>query len=313
MTNREAIGTGIGKIILLGEHSVVYGKPAIAIPFSNTKVEAIIKKTNGDVTLDCVFFRGLLSNAPERILGTKTVIEKVVEDLDKELRDFHIEINSTIPYESGMGSSAAVAVATIRGLYRFFGESITNDRLIDLTNISEKIVHGNPSGIDTSVIVMETNLYYVKGKQLDPFHFKLDAYLIVAHTGSQSQTKDAVRDVRLLIEKNPKKYRPIIDELGNIAYRGKRAMEGNNPIELGNLMTRAHFLLDKLSVSNEKLNKLVDISLDNGALGAKLTGGGRGGSMIALCSTKDEAKYISNKLLDKGAKKVWVSNMGVDM
>ncbi len=70
--------------------------------------------------MDCVFFRGLLSNAPERILGTKTVIEKVVEDLDKELRDFHIEINSTIPYESGMGSSAAVAVATIRGLYRFF-------------------------------------------------------------------------------------------------------------------------------------------------------------------------------------------------
>ncbi len=90
---------------------------------------------------------------------------------------------------------------------------------------------------------------------------------------------------------------------GNIAYRGKIAIEGNKPTELGNLMTGAHFLLDKLSVSNDRLNKLVDISLDSGALGAKLTGGGRGGSMIALCSTKDEAKYISNKLLDKGAKK----------
>ncbi len=95
----------------------------------------------------------------------------------------------------------------------------------------------------------------------------------------------------------------MIDELGNIAYRGKIAIEGNKPTELGNLMTGAHFLLDKLSVSNDRLNKLVDISLDSGALGAKLTGGGRGGSMIALCSTKDEAKYISNKLLDKGAKK----------
>ena len=105
----------------------------------------------------------------------------------------------------------------------------------------------------------------------------------------------------------------MIDELGKVAYNGKKAIRENNPIRLGSLMTRAHCLLSELSVSNEKLNKLVNVSLDSGALGAKLTGGGRGGSMIALCSTKDEAKYISSKLLDKGAKKVWVSNMGVDI
>lgn len=313
MTNKDVIGTAISKIILLGEHSVVYGQPAIAIPFSNTKVETIIRKTKGDVTLDCIFFKGLLSKAPKRLLGTKTIIERIVNNLDEDLKDFHIEINSTIPYESGMGSSAAVAVATIRALYKFFGKNLNMNELIDLANISEKIVHGNPSGIDTSVIAKETSLYFVKGKPLNPFYFKLDAYLIVAHTGNQSQTKDAVEDVRLLIEKKPKRYKPMIDELGRIASNGKKAIEDNNPIKLGNLMTRAHLLLNKLSVSNEKLNKLVNISLDNGALGAKLTGGGRGGSMIALCSTKEEAKYVSDKLLNEGAKEVWVSNMGVDI
>lgn len=313
MENKAAVGTAIGKIILMGEHSVVYGEPALAIPFSTTKIETTIYKKSGPVILDCFFYNGILSNAPERLRGLTIVIKEVVKSFNEELIDFNINIESSIPPERGMGSSAAVSVATIRALYKYFDYPLTEADLIKWTNISEKIIHGNPSGIDAAVIIGERSLYYIKGKEFVPFDFKLDAYLIVADTGEVGQTREAVESVKKLIESHPQKSKSLIGKLGILANKAKKLMESNNPMELGKIMTRAHGFLDELGVSNYTLNGLVNTALNNGALGAKLTGGGRGGCMIALAFTEEEAKLISQSLLDNGAKNTWIYNMGVDI
>lgn len=313
MENKTAVGTAIGKIILMGEHAVVYGQPALAIPYPGTKIKTTIDRKNGPVLLDCFFYNGLFSNAPERLLGLTSLIREIVESFHEKLQNFSIKIESSIPPERGMGSSAAVAVATIRALYDYFDQALTNEDLLKWSNVSEVIVHGNPSGLDAAIISGETALYYIKGNPFVTFDFKLDAYLIVADTGELGQTKAAVAGVRKFIESNPKEGEKLINELGRLTDNAKAFIELNNIKRLGETMSKAHYLLDQLGVSNELLNQLVSVALDNGALGAKLTGGGRGGCIIALASDKKQAKIISNKLLSSGAKNTWISNMGVDL
>lgn len=313
MENKTAVGTAIGKIILMGEHAVVYGQPALAIPFPATKIKTTIDRKKGPVLLDCFFYNGLFSHGPERLLGLTSLIKEIVESFNEKLQDFSIKIESSIPPERGMGSSAAVAVATIRALYDYFDQPLRNEDLLKWSNVSEAIVHGNPSGLDAAIISGETALYYIKGNPFVPFDFKLDAYLIVADTGELGQTKAAVADVRKFIESTPEYGKELIKELGILTNDAKAFIELNNIKGLGETMSRAHYLLDKLSVSNGLLNQLVEIALANGALGAKLTGGGRGGCMIALATDENQANIISKKLLSGGAKNTWISNMGVDL
>lgn len=313
MKNKIAVGTAIGKIILMGEHAVVYGQPALAIPYPATKIKTTIVRKEGPVLLDCFFYCGLLSQAPERLLGITTVINQIIDSFNEELQNFSIRIDSSIPPERGIGSSAAVTIATIRALYNYFNQELINEDLLKWSNVSEKIIHGNPSGLDAAIISGETALYYIKGRLFVPFDFKLDAYLIVADTGEMGQTKAAVGDVGELIQSNPEYGQQLIKKLGTLANDAKDFIEQNNIIGLGDSMSKAHYLLDKLGVSNVMLNQLVSVAEDNGALGAKLTGGGRGGCIIALAKDQQQANIISNELLSSGAKNTWISNMGVDL
>lgn len=313
MKDKTGLGTAIGKIILIGEHSVVYGQPALAIPFDTTKIKTTIVRKNGPVYLDCFFYKGLFLDLPENLFGLRSIIKEIVASFNEVLKDFTIRIESTIPAERGMGSSAAVAIATIRSLYDYFDQDLTKDDLLKWSNISEEIVHGNPSGIDAAIISGERALYYIKGEPFVPFDFKLDAYLIVADTGENGQTRAAVSGVRELVESKPEYGQALIKELGSLTNKAKVFIEENDIKGLGQTMSKAHLLLDKLGVSNGLLNQLVDTALDSGALGAKLTGGGRGGCIIALARDEEEANIISNKLLSAGAKDTWISNMGVDL
>lgn len=304
------IGRAYGKVILIGEHSVVYGEPAISIPFLPAKTEVVVRESLGEVKIDCDFYKGTLKNSKEDLYGVRTIVEKIVYDLKKELINFNIQINTTIPVERGMGSSAAVAVAVTKGLYDFFDIKLPLEDLIKYTDISEKIIHGNSSGLDAATIIGEKSLYYIKGEKFMPFKFNLDSYLIVADSGEIGNTKKAVEGVRNLLNRDYINTKKIIKDLGKLSKDAKYFMENNKSVELGEVMLKSQKKLYSLNVSNEKLDSLVSRAMKEGAFGAKLTGGGQGGSMIALGKDKETAIKISKGLLDEGARETWISNLG---
>ena len=212
-----------------------------------------------------------------------------------------------------MGSSAAISKASISALYNYFTIDYTNEDLLNYVNISEEIYHGNPSGIDSNIIVYNRPIYYIKNKTLEFFDYDLDAYLIVADTNIKGNTKVAVSKVKsyLDLDKNNFKLIDALDDLANNAYS---ALIDNDKIKLGSIMNEAQTILKTLTISNDTIDHLVATALKNGALGAKLTGGGLGGCIICLCSDLDSANYVSNKLLESGAKNTWITSMakGVD-
>jgi mevalonate kinase len=295
-----------GKVILFGEHAVVYGRPAIAAPVRQVRAKVTViaepKSPQGLVRLIAPDIRleTTLANLPEGH-PLAVMIRKTASAMKlSQIPACSIHITSTIPIASGMGSGAAVSAAIARALSASVGHLLSDQQISDLVYEAEMIYHGTPSGIDNTVITFAKPVYFVKGKPIEFLPVKRPFTLIIADTGVRSPTAIAVGDVYLAWEREPDQFEKLFDAAGAIAVAARKAIKSGKVEALGPLMNENQALLRQMGVSSPELDALVDVALSAGAQGAKLSGAGRGGSMIALVAP-DGSNEVTKTLLAAGA------------
>ena len=295
-----------GKVILLGEHAVVYGRPALAVPVTQVRAQVEVTDSNRP---------GIWIEAPDIDLHTSLTdlpqdhpIAAVIRNTLDQIRPpalppMEIHIRSSIPIAAGMGSGAALSVAAIRALAGYLHSPLSDETVSILAYEIEILHHGTPSGIDNTVITYALPIYYMKGKPIEILHPGDPFSLIIGDTGIPALTKIAVSDVRRVWESDRQKWDSVFDQIGDLASAARAAILAARWEELGSLMDQNHALLQELSVSSVELDGLVRAARDSGALGAKLSGGGRGGNMIALVPM-EKIDGVSRALLSAGAKQI---------
>ena len=291
--------TAPGKIILFGEHAVVYGKPAIAIPVSGMRASAWSEPGEGKLTINALDLNEKI-DLKNKTSQFSVLAQALLSRTKQNEPNLTINLTSKLPQGSGMGSSAATSTAVCKALSNYLGVDLEKNQISELVFDAEKIVHGTPSGIDNTVVAYESQVYFVKGKEPLTFDSGRTFYLVIGDTGIESSTKETVGNVRSLWEKEPNLMNGYFDEIANVTEGGKQAIENGDKEAVGELMNKNHELLNKIGVGHQELEKLVDITLDAGSLGAKLTGGGGGGNMVALAKNAEEQKEICEKITEAG-------------
>ncbi len=305
--------TAPGKIILFGEHSVVYNRPAIAAPIHNVQARADIQPTESGT--------GFIINAPD--LGQRNTLADLADDnalawivrltlshLQQTPPDAMLTVSSTIPLGRGLGSGAAISAAIVQALAEFFQSPLPPLAVSDLVYEVEKLYHGTPSGIDNTVIAYCQPVYFIRNQPIERLQVNLPLTFVIADTGVVAPTHKIVGRVRERWQANPEFYEQQFDEIERIVIQAREMIEqGTDDLTtFGELMRRNQERLQMIGVSSPELERLIETANNAGALGAKLSGAGGGGNMIAL-ATEETAEDVASALLAAGATGVIMSGI----
>lgn len=342
-SNHKGYGETCAKVILFGEHSVVYGHSAIALPLKNLRMRAVVTSCNeslapasceslssapressasasressasttnldSHITLSCLDFTGKLSEIPTRFNSIRTAIRASLEFAGWSGENLHIFTESDFPAERGLGSSAAAAGAVIRAILDYYGVAASDDEIFKLTQTAECVAHGRSSGLDATATAASWPVRFSRGC-FDRMEINMRAWLVLADSGCKGMTRETVEALRSRLESNPVEVGSQLNKLGEIAAVAEDDLAFGRIENMGKQMTFAHRILADLGISTAKLDALVDAACQHGALGAKLTGGGGGGCVIALADSEDAAKRVSEAFKNAGACDTWIVNIG---
>jgi len=293
-------GYGYGKVILFNEHFVVYGIPAIASAIDK-KTIAEVKKCNGKYAKD------IIHDEREETPGYKKEKAEQQRESIKRIKNamgidecIEIWLHGSLRAASGVGASAASCAAIARAISDEFGMHFSNEEINNFAYEGEKAYHGNPSGIDNTCATFGGLVWYEKGKKMERIVLKKPVEIVMGDTGKVANTKKAVEGVRERREAYKDKYDGIFNEARHLVNEAKEQLIKMDLKKVGELMNKNHELLQAIEVSSPELDFLVNIALKNGAYGAKLTGGGLGGYMVALTPGVELQEKVAKAIEKEG-------------
>ena len=277
-----------GKVILMGEHAVVYGHSALAAPIPLAIEAKVVDSSEKSIVVPRWGLEQPIHTVQEHPQGFPGVLAYLLERLDLTKHNMTIEVFPNVPRAMGLGGSASIAVAVIRALSTFYALNLADEEINSLALECEQTAHGNPSGVDNTIATYgKPILYRRREKEIDGEFTVLQPSkpipIVIGMTGKESFTASMVEQVRVARKRRREQYDSIFSQMGTMARQGADAFCKGNLEELGDLMNLCHGLLNALLLSTPELEELIRISRECGALGAKLTGGGGGGSIVALC------------------------------
>ncbi len=306
--------TACGKLILLGEHAVVYNSPAIAIPLTSLRVRATVEPAIGQ---------------PQGKIHIKAAMLGIDHDL-AELQEDHILVHtlnllfsflglhqtptcritltSELPVAAGLGSSAAIAISLLRAMSSFLGHPLKSQELNTLAFQSEQGVHGRPSGIDNTVITYEKPIFYQRGEVTEFILPNRDFTFVVADSGVRKSTRESTGQLARDLEDKPEMALPHLDAIAELVHQSKRSFQIGDMEALGKAMNANQEHLSALRLSCPELDTQILAAREAGALGAKLTGGGMGGHMLALVTPETEAA-VMQALIAAGSPHVFATHL----
>jgi mevalonate kinase len=300
-------GSGFGKTILFNEHFVVHGVPGI-VSAIDSAADAEVKKTGTGITVEDTR-KGAKGYAEKKRIQQLESIERMLEamSIEAEKVSLRIWLGGNLPSFSGIGASAASSVAIARAIAEEFEINLPDEKINEVAYEAEKAYAGTPSGIDNTAATFGGLIWFKRNlsggpNTIERLNIRKPVEIVICNTGIVANTKEMVAGVGERKQKYPKKYSNLFKQAEELAFTARKALEGFDLKKVGKLMNQNHHLLQEIEVSSKELDYLVNLAREQGAFGAKLTGGGGGGCMVALTPGKELQESVASAMEQQGFK-----------